>query len=127
MTSTANPRLVRRATRAAASVAGAGIVLSSVVLASPGHAEVPEGWSDPAPVDTMEAFLVIAGIPLALGLVLTLMTLLPAIARGETLGPMAAPAEEPERHWIGGPERGATELAAPDTEESKAGGASGRW
>ena len=50
--------------------------------------------------------------------------LLPAVIRGERFTP-GGPATEDQ--WFGGPRKGTAELPAPDTEESKAGGASARW
>jgi hypothetical protein len=48
----------------------------------------------------------------------------PALVRGERLAPGAPLVEN---QWLGGPRRSAGELAAPDSDSSEAGGASGRW
>ena len=53
-----------------------------------------------------------------------MLVYLPAMVRGERVAPGGAAREN---QWFGGPRKGTAELAAPDTEESKAGGASGRW
>ena len=87
-------------------------------------AEVPEGWSDPDAVSALQAILVLVGIPLLLFLVITLLVYLPAMVRGERVAPGGGTREN---QWFGGPRKGTAELAAADTEESKAGGASGRW
>lgn len=124
MTST-NTRAVRRAARTATSAAMlGGIALSGLVLASPAQANVPEGWSDPADVDTMHALALLVGAPLALFVVIGLLVYLPAIARREK-GAEARSGRDSE--WFGGPRKSNDELAAPDTEESRAGGASGKW
>jgi hypothetical protein len=101
-------------------VAG-GLVLA---VAGPAGADVPEGWSDPDAVSPLHAVLVLVGIPLLLFVLITLAVVVPSLLRGErfTVGGHAT-----EDQWFGGPRSGTAELPAPDTEESKAGGASGRW
>lgn len=96
----------------------------SLVLAAPAMAEPSEGWPDNDPVDMLQALLVLAGIPLLLFVVITVAVLVPAMVRGERIAP-GAPAVD--NQWLGGPRKSAGELAAPDTETSEAGGASGRW
>jgi hypothetical protein len=96
---------------------------TALAVAGPASADVPEGWSNPEPVSVLHALLVLAGIPLLLFVVIALLVYVPAMARGERTAPGAAR----ENQWFGGPRKGTSELAAPDTEESKAGGASGRW
>ena len=100
--------------------AAAAAVLAT---AGPASAEVPEGWSDPDEVSVLHAVLVLGGIPLLLFVVISLLVYIPSMVRGERGGPGATR----ENQWFGGPRQGTAELAAPDTEESKAGGASGRW
>lgn len=102
-------------------LAAAATVLAT---AGPASAEVPEGWSDPDAVSALQAILVLVGIPLLLFLVITLLVYLPAMVRGERVAPGGGTREN---QWFGGPRKGTAELAAADTEESKAGGASGRW
>lgn len=103
-----------------ASVAGA-VVLG---LAGPASADVPEGWSDPAPVSPLHALLLLGGVPLLLFVVIALLVLVPGLMKGERLTPGAASHED---QWFGGPRSGTAELAAPDNDESQAGGASARW
>lgn len=93
-------------------------------LAGPAGADVPEGWSDPKEVNALHALLLMFGIPVALGLVITVLTYLPALVKGERLAP-----GEPqlENQWFGGPRKGTAELAGPDREDSQAGGAGARW
>jgi hypothetical protein len=95
-----------------------------LAFAGPARADVAEGWSDPAPVDGIEALLLLGGIPLALGLIIMAMVYVPAMVRGERIAPNAPLVEN---QWIGGPRQGTAELAAPDGADSQAGGASARW
>lgn len=103
-----------------------GLTLSglSLALATPAVAEPAVGWSDAESVDMLQALLVLAGIPLLLFVVITVAVYVPALVRGERVAP-GAPAVD--NQWLGGPRKSAGELAAPDTESSEAGGASGRW
>ncbi|MDN4160451.1 hypothetical protein [Nocardioides abyssi] len=119
---TASTSLLRRA---AALFAGLLVVLTSgVVLAAPAGADVPEGWSDPDPVNTLEALLLLGGVPLLLFVLIWLAVYAPALARGERV---AAGSTTVEDQWIGGPRKTTAELAGPDGDESQAGGASARW
>lgn len=103
----------------------ATLVLGTAVAASADTPEPrPGGWEAEPPVDGLHAFLVLGGIPLLLFVVITLLYVAPALARGENLRPSAL---EVENQWIGGPRKAAGELAAPDTDDSKAGGAGGSW
>lgn len=87
--------------------------------------DVPVGWDpDPEKVNTLHAVLLLGGIPLLLFVAILLAVYVPSLARGERITP-GAPAVEDQ--WLGGPRRGATELAGPDTGDTEAGGASGRW
>jgi hypothetical protein len=102
-------------------VAGAFAV---VAAAGPAGADVPEGWSDPDPVDPVQAALLLAGVPLLIFVVIGLLVLLPGRIRGERIGPGG---QVPDDQWFGGPSKGTAELPAADTEDSRAGGASARW
>ena len=62
--------------------------------------------------------------PLLLAVLITLAVYVPALIRGERVAPGEPSVED---QWFGGPRKGTSELAGPDTDESKAGGASGRW
>ena len=105
-------------------VSGLWLGVASVTLASPAGADVPEFWPNHGDVDALEALLVLVGIPLALGLLIAFLVYAPSIIRGERIAPGPAHVED---QWLGGPRKSAGELAAPDTEDSQAGGASGRW
>lgn len=101
------------------------VSLLVVGLAAPAQADVPAGWSDPSPVNPIHAVLVVAGFPLLLIALIFAFVYLPSLIRGEDVAPAGAP-PAPDQ-WLGGPRRGATELAGPDGDESKAGGARGTW
>ena len=111
-------------------IARRGIVLvaaataSVVALAGPASADVPEGWSDPAPVSPLHALLLLGGVPLLLFVVIALLVLVPGFRKGERFTPRSTTHED---QWFGGPRSGTAELAAADTDESEAGGASARW
>jgi hypothetical protein len=95
-----------------------------VAAAGPAGADVPEGWSDPEAVSPLHAVLVLVGIPLLLFVLITIAVVVPGLVRGERFTPGGQATED---QWFGGPRKGTAELPAPDTEESKAGGASARW
>ncbi|WP_137292557.1 hypothetical protein [Nocardioides dongxiaopingii] len=120
---TGDPRGRHHRARRLLTVAGAAGVL---VAGSAGaaSADVPEGWDTPPSIDTGFALLILVGVPVGLFLLITLLTYLPAMIRGERLAPGG---QVPEDQWLGGPRRSPNELAAPDTAESRAGGSSARW
>lgn len=99
------------------------------LLASPAHADVPKGWGGEethyAP-DALHALGLYVGAPLLLFVVIGILIYLPAMVRGEKLLPHPTSADA-EGQWIGGPRQGIAELPAPDGDDSRAGGASGRW
>ena len=118
--------MIRTVTRSSLrlSVVAALCWLATLPLAGPASAEVPEGWPANEPVSALHAFLLIGGVTLAVILVVTVMAVGPALARGESLAPGVAPVED---QWLGGPRPAAGELAGPDNADSAAGGASARW
>jgi len=114
----------RTVARVAVSGLSAAIFSSALLLASPASANVPEGWSDPDPVEPLHMLAILVGIPAAIAVVIILAVIAPGLARGEKFVHSNA---APDPEWFGGPRSGTEELPAPDTAESKAGGASGRW
>lgn len=119
--------VVRRGARAVSVAASTTLLVTGVVVAGPASASVPEGWSDPAPVDALEALGLLVGIPLLLFVLIALAVYAPALARGEKVTPGE---REPDREWIGGPREGieaADRVAAAQLEGKDTGGASGRW
>lgn len=113
--------LAHLARRTALVAAVGGLVLAA---AGPAGADVPEGWSDPDPVDPLHAVLLLVGVPLLLFVVITLLVVLPGVIKGERFTPGGQATED---QWFGGPRKGTAELPAPDSEQSRAGGASARW
>lgn len=122
MTSTAVRRLL-----VALSAVGVSALLA-IATAGPASADTPEprpgNWELKPDVDALEALLFLGGVPLLVFIVVTLLYVAPALSRGEDLSPGAL---QPENQWLGGPRKSAGELAAPDAEGSKAGGAGGSW
>ncbi len=115
---------VLRAAAVLSTVLSVGLVLG-VVLAAPAAADVPaQGWPENPPVDVLGALLLIGGVSLAVILVVTVLTVGPALARGERITPGVSAFEN---QWIGGPRKTAGELAGPDGDGSEAGGAGARW
>jgi hypothetical protein len=118
------PRPTRRGVRALVLAAAPAYAL----LAAPAHADVPEGWggqTEHLSLDTLHALGLFVGAPLLLFVLIALAVFLPAMVRGEKLLPDHSAGGEGQ--WIGGPRQGVAELPAPDGEDSRAGGASGRW
>jgi len=86
--------------------------------------DVPVDWSDPADVNMVWALLVLGGIPLLLFLGITVAVYVPSLVRGERIAPGQPPVSN---QWLGGPRTGTAELEGPESEDTDAGGASGRW
>jgi hypothetical protein len=121
VTQTPKTHAVRRAFRAATIAAGLGVIASTVLLAGSATA-VPEDWSNPEDVSGLHVLLLLGGVPLLLFVLITLAVYLPSFAKS-----VATPEPGAGNEWIGGPRRTVDELAGPDSDASKAGGASGRW
>lgn len=101
-----------------------------LVVASAGAASAdtpeprPGSWQPKPDVDFLHALLVLGGVPLLVFIVITLLYVGPALVRGEDLSIAGA---ERENLWLGGPRKSGAELADPDSESSRAGGAGGSW
>jgi len=109
--------------RAATRTIAAGAVLAATVLAAPAGAEVPENWSPTTEdVSFLHALLVLGGIPLMLFVVIAVLVSVPGWVSGA-----AAAGTTTDVEWFGGPRQGTSDLAEPDDDDSKAGGASVRW
>jgi hypothetical protein len=100
------------------------LAVSTVSLAGTAAADTPASWDDPPETDKLQLLLLLVGVPLLLFVLIGLAVYLPAMVRGERIAPGAT---SPQNEWLGGPRRSAGELADPDTHDSEAGGASGRW
>ena len=105
-------------------VSGITVAGLSLALAAPAGASVPEAWDTPDSVDKLGMLLLLGGVPLLLAVVIAIAVYVPALARGERVAPGAP---QPDNQWLGGPRKSAGELAGPDSADSQAGGASGRW
>lgn len=105
-------------------VSGIAIAGLSLALAAPAGADEPEFWPEQPSIDKLEAVLLLGGVPLLLAVLIAIAVYLPALARGERVAPGAPSVEN---QWLGGPRKSAGELAGPDSADSQAGGASGRW
>lgn len=96
------------------------------LVAAPALAVPPASWPDPEPVSALDYLLVLLVIPAGLALLITLLSYLPGMIRGEGYTPGRAWRGESE--WFGGPKDG---LQAADKAEVPAegerGGASARW
>ena len=86
--------------------------------------DVPVGWDEPKDVNMVHALLVLGGIPLLLFIAITVAVYVPSLVRGERIAP-GQPAVE--NQWLGGPRTGTAELQGRHSEDTGAGGASGRW
>lgn len=86
--------------------------------------DVPVGWSEPDDVNMLHAVLLLGGVPLLLFIVISVAAYVPSLIRGERIAPGQPPVEN---QWLGGPRTGTAELKGPESEDTQAGGASGRW
>jgi hypothetical protein len=117
----------RPAARWIGRVAALATAPALTVLALPAHADVPQGWGGEIEhngLDALHALGVYLGAPLLLLVLIALAVYLPAMVRGEKLLPDHSGGEA---QWIGGPRQGVAELPAPDSDDSRVGGASARW
>lgn len=118
--SPATSATARFAVRASLPTIPLGLALS----AAPAHADAAEGWGTVQEVDSLQALLLLVGIPILLLVVITAAVYIPAIVRGEDVTPAGGDAEE---HWLGGPRPGTKELTAGEAGRSETGGARGSW
>jgi hypothetical protein len=104
-------------------------VLTAAVV-TPAAADTPEAWESAPSVSALEFLMVILIIPLAIALVLTLLTLLPSLASNRGYEPGQSWRSEAE--WFGGPTKGiksADEVTAEQIESRSkdTGGTSAGW
>ena len=120
-------RAVRRLTRAVALTPAALVLLAS----GPALATAPEQWAPADSVSVLEFLLVLVVIPLGLFLVISLLALVPSMAKGQKYTPGHAWRNESE--WFGGPRAGVEAVdkteppAIAEKDASDRGGASARW
>ena len=101
-----------------------------VTSATASYATAPEQWGEAPSVDPIHALLVFVLIPAGLFALITLLTYLPSMAKGEgAYQPGLAWRHEPE--WFGGPRDGLEKADKTDPSAlegtGERGGASGRW
>jgi hypothetical protein len=117
-----NARVARHALRALALTAAVLLPLAP----APALAAPPSTWPAPEPVSALDYLLVLLVIPLGLALLITVLTYVPVMVKGEKYTPGRA--WRNENQWFGGPKDG---LEASDKAEVPAdadrGGASARW
>ena len=105
-----------------------------IALAGSASADIPVGWSDPAPVPVLHDILLLLGIPLLITAGIVAAIYLPGVIRGEKVAPAGARTDD---EWFGG-RRPATELdgagspralegAEGSTGDRDPGGAGGSW
>jgi hypothetical protein len=102
-----------------------------LAYAGPAAADVPDGWSNPAPVPVLHFLLVFVGIPLLITIGIFLAIYLPGVVRGESVAPAGTRAGN---EWLGG-RRDTAELEAAsskpqtsdDAGDPDTGGAGGTW
>lgn len=120
MITPATSTATRLASRAGLFVVALGLTL----LAAPAHADAGKGWGTSEDVNTLDALLLLAGVPVLLFVLIALAVYLPAVARGEDVSPAGGDVED---HWLGGPRQGTKELTTGDAGPSETGGARGTW
>jgi hypothetical protein len=125
--------ILRRVTTKSQAPRRAALVVGSATLlllgyAGPASADIPVGWSHPAPVDALRQIAIFFGIPLLITLTILAFLYLPPVIRGESVAPAGS---RPDDQWFGG-RRDVAELepanAAGEIEtERDTGGAGGTW
>ena len=126
MTEDLHAPVVRRIARALALTPAVLVSLA----AAPALAVAPDSWPQPDKVSTLHVLVLLAGVPLGLFVLITLLVYVPSAARGQRYQPGLAWRNENE--WFGGPTDGLeaadkTEPAAVEAAEHDRGGASARW
>ena len=99
-------------------------------LLSPAAADTPKGWEEAPDVSPLGYLLVLVIIPVGLAVVLTLLTVLPSLARDRGYEPGQSWRGDSE--WFGGPTKGvqAADQVTPEQIEARSkgtGGTSAGW
>lgn len=97
--------------------------IGTVLLAAPAMADLPEAWETPDEKGLLDILLFILVFPVAAAIVIALLSVLPALAKGEKLTGQSGTADD---QWLGGPLGGTAEIE-PSGAAKDAGGASGKW
>ena len=111
----------RTTRRLAAGALTIALAAALVISGAPAGADVPSGWPDPPSIPLLDALVVYVFAPLGLFLLVVLLSIGPALARGERLG--SRPTGD---QWFGGRRGGPAELES-GTPVKGSGGASGSW
>jgi len=116
---------VRRFARALALTPAVLVTL----LAAPALASAPDTWPEPPAVPAFDMLLVLLIIPGALVIGISLLVLVPSMARGQKYQP--GQSWRGESTWFGGPQDGIEAADHADvkaeTSDADRGGASARW
>lgn len=119
-----------QAPRRAALVVGSATILL-LAYAGPASADIPVGWSHPAPVDGLRQVMIFLGIPLLITLLILAFVYLPGVIRGESVAPAGSRTED---QWFGGRRdtaelepAGRSSATGDDDAERGTGGAGGTW
>jgi uncharacterized membrane protein YgcG len=100
------------------------LATGAVLAGAPAQADVPVGWPDPPSIPLMDGLLVYVFAPVALFVLIALLTVAPSLARGERLG--QRPGGTGGDEWFGGRRGGPDELES-GRRSLDSGGASGQW
>jgi len=111
----------RRSVRTPRRLAAGALTAALVISGAPAGADVPSGWPDPPSIPLLDGLVVYVFAPLGLFLLIVLLSVGPALARGERLG--SRPSGD---QWFGGRRGGPAELES-GTPVKGSGGASGSW
>lgn len=117
-------------TRAVLTLSVACSLVLVAALTSPAVADTPKNWERPPDVSLLSYLLVLVIIPLGLAIVVTLLTVLPSLARDRAQQPGQSWRGDSE--WFGGPAEGvrAADRVTPeqvDTGSTGTGGTSAGW
>jgi hypothetical protein len=101
-----------------------------LAYAGPASADIPDGWSNPAPVPPLHFLLLFVGIPLLITICIFLAIYLPGVVRGESVAPAGSRHDD---QWFGGRrdtaelESSSTPSAGAEDADRDTGGAGGTW
>jgi hypothetical protein len=117
--------LIRRAAHATLAALALVVALPAVAVA-----DTPAAWDDAPHTSGLQYLLVLFLIPLGLGIVISLLTMLPSMIHDRGYEPGQSWRAEAE--WFGGPQKGveASDELSPEqieSAESGRGGTSGTW
>jgi hypothetical protein len=103
-------------------------ILSSVTVTSLTPADIPVGWSNPQPVNSLHFLLLFVGIPVLITLGILAAVYLPGVVRGESVAPAGTRSDD---QWFGGRRETAqlesAEAGREGAADENTGGAGGTW